>query len=76
MSSTLKDQKPSAVCSRVMGKVKSGELKLWQGTEEALEQFLGLKLVEPGLSDEAAASLVVAAQLVMGLDVEVMGGDQ
>ena len=71
-SSTIHESHPRAVSDRIAKKLANGDVKIWLRNEEIMEQFLAMKLAVPSLSDEAAASLLVASALNSG--VQIAGG--
>ena len=62
-NNTLPLAPPAEAFKRVSEKIANGKVDLYPCNERVLEQFLAFKLAVPGLSDEAAASLLIAGAM-------------
>lgn len=59
---------PAAVQGEVLKRISENKISLYQGTQQAYEQFMAVKLLGP-MSDEAAASIVMAGALIGGVQI-------
>ena len=62
-NTTLSANHPVEAFKRASALIATGEIQLYKCNQSVLEQFLAFKLAVPGLSDEAAASLLIAGAM-------------